>query len=75
MKWFTLKTKRNRIYEKSKWHRWFAWHPVTIKIHEPEGVYEKVWLEWIQRCGTLHTWGFDIYWIWEYRREQKGHLV
>jgi len=57
---------RNRIKEKEVWHKWFAWHPVRIKI-TPDGDSKKVWLEYVYRCGVYEcSWG-DCYWQWSYK--------
>ena len=49
MKWDNWIVRRGR---KMKWHRWFAWHPVTLgnEWHNPEG--QTVWLEWVERRTT-----------------------
>lgn len=44
-----------------KWHRWFAWHPVTV------GHGKRCWLMWVERrgdyWGSWHGDGWDM----EYR--------
>jgi hypothetical protein len=47
-----------------KWHPWFAWHPVTVRV---PGAEVKVWLEIIERRRVpMGPWdmGFNM---WEYR--------
>ena len=44
--------KAPRKYKLLKWHRWFAWFPVT-GANCPNGSKIKVWLQWIFRKGTL----------------------
>lgn len=39
-----------RRKDKTKWHYWFAWFPVTVEV-TPDGDKKKVWLQWILRCG------------------------
>ena len=34
---------RLELKDKSKWHKWFSWHPVYVENHE------MVWLQWVER--------------------------
>jgi hypothetical protein len=45
MKW----TKTKSSYKYNKWHKWFAWHPVTLENNQ------RVWLEIILRKQLYHT--------------------
>jgi len=47
----------------SKWHKWFAWHPVSWN-----GV--TYWLETIE-CKVYIFWGFGVDDVWEYREINK----
>ena len=64
MKWLTIHTWAYQIQQKSCWHFWFAWYPVTIKFR-PDGARDKVWLEWVERKGTYEPYFGD--WSYEYR--------
>jgi len=61
---------RQRI-DKTKWHPWFAWHPVRI-ARQQEGcviVIVRAWLETIWRKGEYSCgWGEGC-WNWEYAME------
>lgn len=43
--------KKRPQFDWSKWHAWFAWHPVTTK----SGIF--VWLEWIERSVEAYYGG------------------
>lgn len=48
------------------WHRWFAWHPVCV-FKALDGKEHWVWLEFVERKGTLHH-GYEEYrWEWAYQ--------
>lgn len=57
--------KVNKIAEKEKWHKWFAWRPVSVSVF-PDGNKKMVWLEPVYRCGELCFWGVDCHWEWKY---------
>ena len=43
------------------WHRWFAWHPVSISE-------DKIaWLEYVERQGEFLDAGIASCWFWRYR--------
>ena len=58
--------KRNSKSEKTKWHIWFAWYPVTVS-YTPDGDSKKVWLEYVLRCGELIQYSEGSYYIYKYR--------
>ena len=60
MKW------AKRFENLHKWHRWFAWRPVTIGER-------RVWLEMIDRKGEYVSNWAAAWWQWEYRlpKEQQ----
>lgn len=45
------------ISDRDPWHRWFAWHPVTIDN-------TRVWLEWIERQILMPELGGAFYYRW-----------
>jgi len=47
---------------KEKWHRWFAWRPVTVKS------YDCRWLEYVERSGTFFYGRQSNWWEWEHRK-------
>ena len=56
-------TRQEKDEKKKFWHKWFAWHPVKV------GNREGIWLELVERKGTIWTsYGQYAGWIWEYRR-------
>ena len=59
------------IDDLEKWHEWFAWYPVTVKIY-PDGQAKKViWLEKVLRCGKFHLGMCSGYWTWKYKELGK----
>ena len=66
MHWWTARTWGNGLYEKQQWHLWFAWHPVVVYTHKPEGVQQKVWLQTIWRCGEYKRGREAAYWSYVY---------
>jgi hypothetical protein len=48
-----------RAIRRSRWHRWFAWHPIVVREKEFE---HRVWFAHLER-----KWSFGRY------GEQKGH--
>ena len=51
---------RDDYVDPTKWHQWFAWHPVTLGERN-DG--DHVWLEWVERRYSYHAYGG---W-WDYR--------
>lgn len=49
--------KRNKIMDRTKWHKWFAWYPVTVETYDDYSN-KKVWLEYVWRLGILEC-GMD----------------
>lgn len=46
----------------SRWHRWFAWHPVEVGPHDCR------WLEYVERRERV-----TMYDVWyEYRAPKSG---
>ena len=40
----------NKYFEQKRWHRWFAWHPVTIRMYYEDGASRTYWWEYVERC-------------------------
>lgn len=58
--------KPNKIEEKERWHKWFAWHPVEVYTY-PDGAKKIIWLQYVWRCGEAIR-SFDgVFWEWEYK--------
>ncbi len=60
MKFDCGKTWEERHNFLTKWHLWFAWHPVRVGSHDCR------WLEMVEREGKLSGM-MDATWSWEYR--------
>lgn len=58
----TWSEKKERL---GKWHRHFAWWPVSITSHDCR------WLEFVERKGELFCFYDDCGWAWEYRAIEK----
>jgi len=51
-----------------EWHRWFAWHPVTVHVRE-DGSRVCAWLTFVERRSDYPFCDYDGRWaIWQYRR-------
>ena len=77
MEWINGLTnqEKRRLYEEGinkmkEWHRWFAWHPVTIGTKGVRKI--KAWFCWVEKRGRQAEWmdetGCYWRWKWEYRR-------
>lgn len=73
MNWFTSNTWVNEKYEKTRWHRWFAWYPVTVKEFDPEGVAIRCWLETVWRCGKVRAFRGGYFWEYKYSLQKPNH--
>jgi hypothetical protein len=72
MKWINGETWKSYIARRETWHKWFAWHPVTVsEITMPDGKIRsvKAWLCTVQRKGEYGCYYDGCYWNWEYREE------
>jgi len=58
--------KRNTMAEKERWHKWFAWHPVTVSKTKDRDS-KKIWLEYVYRCGDYWCNFAGSGWDWEYK--------
>lgn len=67
MEWIDGLTYEARIALKSKWHTWFAWHPIVIGINDT-GHRIILWLEYVKRKGEYHYTYDGSYWKWKYRK-------
>jgi hypothetical protein len=56
----------SRCVERSNWHFWFAWYPVTVKTY-PDGAEKKVWLQKVLRKGTLRCGMEGCFWTYKYK--------
>jgi hypothetical protein len=61
MKFDLGETEKETIARMTKWHWWFAWHPVQITEHDWR------WLEHVQRCASF---SFSGYITWNYREKE-----
>jgi hypothetical protein len=48
MEWINGLTSEARRALKERWHKWFAWYPITIEINN-ESHKVKLWLEYVER--------------------------
>lgn len=55
---------KERLERKTKWHKWFAWHPVTVG--EENHRHKKAWLCSVYRKCTRVTGYEDWWWYKEY---------
>lgn len=59
--------KPNKYIEITKWHVWFAWHPVTVQVMD-DGHYNRLWLCKVLRCAKrVGGWG-EAWWEYEYKK-------
>lgn len=59
MKWTTKKCRD--LNWKRKWHKWFAWYPITINS-------TKVWLCYVKRKELCKCWyGGEVDFWYEYK--------
>lgn len=72
MKWRTRKP-GVRYRAKHHWHKWFAWHPVTVPTHGRMSNMTSVWFETIERKGKVCEHWDGSFWIWEYRFISTNH--
>ena len=62
-RWVTreyIRTEQAR--RRSVWHRWFAWHPVVVKVHDEFDHW--VWFECLERKWSIGKYGGGL---WRYR--------
>jgi len=66
MKWIKL----NRDIDRIRWHRWFAWKPVTV-FRYPDGSRRLAWMCWVgvNQAAYHH---FVYPWIAHRYREAVG---
>lgn len=70
MQWLNGVTREVKIHRREKWHKWFAWRPITVYRINNEHKF-KVWLEVIERKGDYNNWPWcKPYWEYEYRLPQ-----
>jgi hypothetical protein len=68
MEWSTRtsKSKLNETINRySKWHTWFAWHPVCVEKNEERISW--VWLRKVYRRGAFI--GVGLGWNWHYKKD------
>ena len=58
--------KPSKCVEKSNWHFWFAWYPITVKFF-PDETCEKIWLKIVLRKGTFNNTILAQYWTYQYK--------
>ena len=63
-------TWEEKLKRMKAWHKWFAWHPITIKIND-QGEKTCVWLVTVERSSTYWADGADSGWDHEYREITK----
>lgn len=61
MRWDPHKGYEEYFTRRSKWHRWFAWRPISVSYHDYR------WLEWVERKGNYWAGEGHSGWNWEYR--------
>ena len=66
MKFDCGETWQEKLDRKSKWHRWFAWHPVRLAPHDCR------WLEYVERKGVWVDFMKMSFWTWDYREIVKN---
>jgi len=66
MKW-EHKLHESKIDRLERWHKWFAWHPISIE--HADGSESKIWFETVDRKGTQHG-GYDVDW-WDWRYKER----
>lgn len=59
-----IRTKKKPPQDKTQWHVWFAWHPVTITNRD--GTF-KAWLEFVERRGEFVEDSLGGDWSYQYR--------
>jgi hypothetical protein len=63
MRWVTREYVRTeQARRRSVWHRWFAWHPVVVKVHDEFDHW--VWFECLERKWSIGKYGGGL---WRYR--------
>lgn len=63
---------RNKMLEKCRWHKWFAWYPVTVSI-TPDKDRIRVWGQYVCRCGKVRWGEAGTYLEYQYKLEMdKG---
>ena len=70
MKWINGETYISKKIRLEKWHKWFAWYPITINhIDCEDGKIRnvKIWLETVMRKGTSHCCEGLSCWSYEYK--------
>lgn len=61
MKFDCGETRQEKWSRLGKWHRWFAWHPVKVGIHDCR------WFEYVERRVTVAHFTCDDFITREYR--------
>lgn len=57
------------IVDKSKWHVWFAWHPVVIEVSPDNQTIKLIWFEKVLRCRTYII---EMGWKYKYRKLKEN---
>jgi hypothetical protein len=69
MKWINGETWEHKKERIERWNPYFAWYPIKIGI--VDGHHVKIWLEWIERKGTVYSGWDGICTVWDYREKSK----
>ena len=47
-----MAVKTKTVFNRCRWHRWFAWYPVTLSVkedHQGDFLVKKAWLVYVDR--------------------------
>ena len=58
--------------DKTRWHGWFAWHPVKMESTSMHDPIVRVWLERVEREGTWIMTGLGMRMMWRYRERTEA---
>jgi len=70
MQWL-IETRQTEKERRSKWRRWFAWHPVCIGLTKDEAYYRITWLTFVERRSDYYTSWAGGGWVRTYRKLQN----
>ena len=65
MRW-NIETWEEKQHRLKNWHKWWAWHPVTVHNSE-KNRHQRAWLETVWRQGQLvQAYEYGRHWRWNY---------
>ena len=62
-----MKIQLRSYKNKTVWHKWFAWRPITIQ----EGPYGRRWLVWLETVVRRREWISMGDWWWDYKAKAE----